>query len=78
LGSAGYQPAGSPFSFPIYASVIKESMMLEDSAAALERIYYEMYSKVESAAARIEPKSGQSERGADLSIHPSPSASSFS
>jgi ATP-dependent Lhr-like helicase len=33
----------SPFSFPIYASVIKESMMLEDPGAALERIYHEMY-----------------------------------
>src|SRR6202035_3864414 len=27
-------PAISPFSFPIYASVIKESMMLEDPSAA--------------------------------------------
>ncbi len=41
----GYQwtlrelPVVSPFSFPIYASKIKESMMLEDPAAALERIY---------------------------------------
>ncbi len=37
----------SPFSFPIYASVIKESMMLEDPAAAVERIYYEMYARLE-------------------------------
>jgi ATP-dependent Lhr-like helicase len=44
-------PVISPFSFPIYASVIKESMMLEDPASALERIYHEMYAKVESAAA---------------------------
>ena len=36
----------SPFSFPIYASVIKESMMLEDPSAALERIYHEMYAKL--------------------------------
>ena len=36
-------PVVSPFSFPIYASVIKESMMLEDPASALERIYHEMY-----------------------------------
>ena len=42
----------SPFSFPIYASVIKESMMLEDPAAAIERIYYEMYAKVEEALKR--------------------------
>ena len=40
-------PAISPFSFPIYASVIKESMMLEDPAAAIERIYYEMYARLE-------------------------------
>lgn len=40
-------PVVSPFSFPIYASVIKENMMLEDPAAAIERIYFEMYSRVE-------------------------------
>lgn len=40
-------PVISPFSFPIYASKIKESMMLEDPAAALERIYFEMYARVE-------------------------------
>jgi ATP-dependent Lhr-like helicase len=40
-------PAVSPFSFPIYASVIKESMMLEDPASAIERIYYEMYARLE-------------------------------
>ncbi len=40
-------PVVSPFSFPIYASKIKESMMLEDPAAAIERIYFEMYSRVE-------------------------------
>jgi ATP-dependent helicase Lhr and Lhr-like helicase len=44
-------PAVSPFSFAIYASVIKENMMLEDPASAIERIYREMYAKVESAAA---------------------------
>ncbi len=42
-------PVISPFSFPIYASKIKENMMLEDPAAALERIYFEMYSRVERA-----------------------------
>ncbi|HEV2842115.1 MAG TPA: DEAD/DEAH box helicase [Chthoniobacterales bacterium] len=41
-------PAVSPFSFAIYASVIKENMMLEDPASALERIYREMHAKVES------------------------------
>jgi len=41
-------PAVSPFSFPIYASVIKESMMLEDPTIAIERIYHEMYGKVTS------------------------------
>jgi ATP-dependent Lhr-like helicase len=45
-------PAVSPFSFAIYASVIKENMMLEDPASAIERIYREMYAKVESAASR--------------------------
>ncbi len=40
-------PVVSPFSFPIYASKIKENMMLEDPAAALERIYFEMYARVE-------------------------------
>jgi ATP-dependent Lhr-like helicase len=43
-------PTVSPFSFAIYASKIKETMMLEDPASAIERIYYEMYSKVESVA----------------------------
>jgi ATP-dependent Lhr-like helicase len=41
-------PAISPFSFPIYASVIKESMMLEDPSAALERIYHEMFARLET------------------------------
>jgi ATP-dependent Lhr-like helicase len=44
-------PVVSPFSFAIYASVIKENMMLEDPTAAIERIYREMYAKVEAAAA---------------------------
>jgi len=48
-------PVVSPFSFPIYASVIKESMMLEDPASALERIYSEMYSKVEAVATAAKP-----------------------
>ena len=47
-GSLRELPVVSPFSFPIYASMIKESMMLEDPASALERIYLEMYAKVES------------------------------
>jgi ATP-dependent Lhr-like helicase len=48
-------PVISPFSFPIYASVIKESMMLEDPATAVERIYYEMYSRAEQIASdRVE------------------------
>ena len=41
-------PAISPFAFPIYASVIKESMMLEDPAIAMERIYRELYANVQS------------------------------
>ena len=44
-------PTVSPFSFAIYASVIKENMMLEDPTAAIERIYREMYAKVESMTA---------------------------
>jgi ATP-dependent helicase Lhr and Lhr-like helicase len=46
-------PAVSPFSFAIYASVIKENMMLEDPASAIERIYREMYAKVESATSPL-------------------------
>ena len=50
-------PTVSPFSFAIYASVIKENMMLEDPTAAIERIYREMYAKVESVtAASFAPK----------------------
>ncbi|MFN2474953.1 MAG: DEAD/DEAH box helicase [Chthoniobacterales bacterium] len=41
-------PVVSPFSFPIYASKIKESMMLEDPQTAIERIYREMYARVEA------------------------------
>ncbi len=48
-------PVVSPFSFPIYASKIKESMMLEDPAAAIERIYFEMYSRVEQATRTADP-----------------------
>ncbi len=44
-------PVVSPFSFGIYASKIRESMMMEDPGAALERIYEEMYAKVEAATA---------------------------
>ena len=43
-------PTISPFSFPIYASVIKESMMLEDPTVAIERIYHEMYAQLNRAA----------------------------
>ena len=55
-------PAVSPFSFPIYASKIKESMMLEDPAAAVERIYHEMYARVEQIAGRETTVSTQSSR----------------
>jgi ATP-dependent helicase Lhr and Lhr-like helicase len=44
-------PVVSPFSFPIYASRIKENMTLEDPATAIERIYHEMYMRVEQATA---------------------------
>ena len=43
-------PAVSPFAFPIYASVIKESMMLEDPTVAIERIYHEMYAQLNELA----------------------------
>jgi ATP-dependent Lhr-like helicase len=48
-------PVVSPFSFAIYASVIKENMMLEDPTAAIERIYREMYAKVESVTSAAPP-----------------------
>jgi ATP-dependent Lhr-like helicase len=57
-------PAISPFSFPIYASVIKESMMLEDPAAAIERIYYEMYAKLEKVSPSVaKAKGGRKNQG---------------
>jgi ATP-dependent Lhr-like helicase len=33
----------SPFSFGIYVSRIKETMMLEDPETTIERLYHEMY-----------------------------------
>ena len=47
-------PAVSPFSFPIYASKIKETMMLEDPAVAVERIYRELYARVRQVASTNE------------------------
>jgi ATP-dependent Lhr-like helicase len=47
-------PTVSPFSFPIYASKIKETMMLEDPAIAVERIYHELYARVEEIASANE------------------------
>src|SRR5437868_8214343 len=47
-------PAVSPFSFPIYASKIKETMMLEDPAVAIERIYRELYARVRQVASTNE------------------------
>ncbi|MGI8436055.1 MAG: DEAD/DEAH box helicase [Chthoniobacterales bacterium] len=44
-------PVISPFSFGIYASKIKESMMLEDPQAAIERIYADMYARVKAVTA---------------------------
>src|SRR5437868_869784 len=43
-------PVVSPFSFPIYASKIKETMMLEDPTVAVERIYRELYARVRQIA----------------------------
>jgi ATP-dependent Lhr-like helicase len=45
-------PVVSPFSFAIYASKIKESMMLEDPGAAIERIYADMYARVQDVTNR--------------------------
>ena len=54
-------PTISPFSFPIYASVIKESMMLEDPTVAIERIYHEMYAQMKTATEEknLEPALGR-------------------
>ncbi|MEO6871673.1 MAG: DEAD/DEAH box helicase [Chthoniobacterales bacterium] len=54
-------PVISPFSFPIYASKIKENMMMEDPATAIERIYFEMYSRVEQVTgnAAYRPEEGE-------------------
>jgi len=54
-------PVVSPFSFGIYASKIKESMMLEDPGAAIERIYADMYARVESVAARTSESGPESD-----------------
>src|SRR5436305_913801 len=50
-------PAVSPFSFPIYASKIKETMMLEDPAVAVERIYRELYARVRQVTLTNENRS---------------------
>ncbi len=47
-------PVVSPFAFPIYASKIKETMMLEDPATAVERIYRELYARVRQVASANE------------------------
>jgi ATP-dependent helicase Lhr and Lhr-like helicase len=51
-------PVVSPFAFPIYASKIKETMMLEDPAAAVERIYRELYARVRQIASANENRIG--------------------
>jgi ATP-dependent Lhr-like helicase len=40
----------SPFSFGIYVSRIKETMMLEDPETAIERLYHEMYGQLDAVA----------------------------
>ena len=42
----------SPFAFGIFVSGIKETMMMEDPEAAVERLYHEMYQELEAAEAR--------------------------
>jgi len=39
-------PAVSPFAFGLYASKIRESMMLEDPDEAIERLYQTMQEKL--------------------------------
>jgi ATP-dependent Lhr-like helicase len=51
-------PTVSPFSFPIYASKIKETMMLEDPAVAVERIYHELYARLEQMTSPNELQTG--------------------
>ncbi len=36
-------PLVSPFGFSLYASKLKESMMFEDPAEAIERLYQQFY-----------------------------------
>jgi ATP-dependent Lhr-like helicase len=38
----------SPFSFGIFVSKIKETMMMEDPETAIERLYHEFYRDLES------------------------------
>lgn len=45
-------PAVTPFSFGMYVSRIREGMMMEDPEEAIERLYYQMHQRFESAAAR--------------------------
>lgn len=40
-------PQVSPFSFGVYASRIRETLMLEDPDTAIERLFHEMYVKLE-------------------------------
>ena len=40
-------PEVSPFSFGVYASRIRETLMLEDPDAAIERLFHEMYARLE-------------------------------
>jgi ATP-dependent Lhr-like helicase len=37
----------SPFAFGIFVSKIKETMMMEDPEAAIERLYHEFYQDLE-------------------------------
>ena len=42
-------PAVSPFGFSLYVSRIKENMMFEDPAEAIERLYQQFYAGGENA-----------------------------
>ncbi len=41
----------SPFSFGVFVSKIKETMMLEDPETTIERLYHEMYADLEATLA---------------------------
>ena len=49
-------PIVTPFSFGIYASKIKEGMMMEDPAEAMERLWKRFEGKVKVRSRELEPR----------------------